>query len=207
MVSLLTAAVIVVGALCTLDLLLTFGVIRRLKAHTAHLEQLLAGGPGGAALPSVGASIDEFAATTTDGESVSRARLNNPTVVAFFSPGCGPCRDTLPLFAAGASERGGDRARILAVISGPGGANARPGEAGEMAQSLTGLARVIVDTDWTVSKAFGVGVFPGFCVVDDTGTIIASGSASDLDQILTALGPAPTAQGMAGRPIQVSLPS
>jgi hypothetical protein len=181
--SILTAAVVVVGALCLLDLLLTFGVIRRLQTHTGHLDQLLKGSQSGGGFPPVGAPIDEFAAVATDGEPVGLARLTDATVVAFFSPGCAPCREKLPVFVAEMPRRGG-REQILAVVSGPGGKSARPGEAIEMADALARVARVIVDGDQAVAKAFHMNAFPGFCVVDGTGTVLASGS--NLDHALSA---------------------
>jgi hypothetical protein len=180
----LTAVVVVVGVLCLLDLLLTFGVIRRLRAHSGHLEQLLKNSPSDQPFPPVGAPIDEFTATTTDGEPVGPAQLTDATVVAFFSPGCTPCREKLPGFVAGMPARGLGREQILAVVSGSGGQSARADEAIEMADALAPVARAVVDGDRAVAKAFHMNAFPGFCVVDGTGTVLASGS--NLDQTLSA---------------------
>jgi hypothetical protein len=180
----LTAVVVVVGALCLLDLLLTFGVIRRLQAHTGHLEQLLKGSSSDEPFPPVGAPIDEFTATTTAGEPVGPAQLTDTTVVAFFSPGCSPCREKLPAFVAGMPAYGLGREQILAVVSGAGGQSARAGEAIEMADALARVARAVVDGDRAVANAFHMNAFPGFCVVDGTGTVLASGS--NLDRTLSA---------------------
>lgn len=70
----LVAAVIIVAALCLLNLLLTFGVIRRLRREegcTPALEETLI-------LP-VGAKVPEFTAVTTAGDPVSRTNLSGRT--------------------------------------------------------------------------------------------------------------------------------
>jgi thiol-disulfide isomerase/thioredoxin len=169
------------------------------------LDRLLKGGLSGDVFPPVGALIGEFAATTTDGEPMSRAQLMDVTVVAFFSPGCAPCREKLPVFVADALERGRDRERLLAVISGTGGAETSPGEATEMAHELSRVARVVLDADWAVAKAFHVNSFPGVCVVDSAGTVLASGP--DLDQALTAAGLQSRVDRPAERSVSVARPS
>jgi len=84
----LIAAVIAVGTLCLVDLLLTFGVIRRLREQTALLaapdsrERAVIGVPEGE-LPG------GFSATTTTGEVVSGTA--GVRVVAFFASGCAAC--------------------------------------------------------------------------------------------------------------------
>ena len=54
------AALVIVGMLCALNLILTLGVIKRLREHAA----LLAGGPPTIA---VGEAIGEFSARTVQG--------------------------------------------------------------------------------------------------------------------------------------------
>lgn len=164
------AALILVGAICTIDLILTLGVVRRLREHTATLERLLQTGvalpPG---LPKVGATVGEFTARTLDGEDISRSSLSGETLVAFFSPGCGPCEEKLPGFLEHARGRIGGPRLILAVVAGG-------DDGGEMAAALREVARVIVEAGYEgpVAKAFQVTEFPAFCLVDSEGTIVAA---------------------------------
>ncbi|SDL92962.1 Peroxiredoxin [Nonomuraea maritima] len=168
------AAIVLVGAVCALDLVLTLGVVRRLKEHTAHLERLLQGGPAGAALegtlPTVGATVGEFTATTLDGEEIARSSLSGETLVAFFSPGCAPCVEKLPGFLAHARERIGGRSLILAIVA-PG----EPAATAEMTAELRQVATVVVDEDFSdgVANAFSVTEYPAFCLVDSEGTVLA----------------------------------
>ena len=119
MTTLLTALLMVVGAVAVLNLLLTVGVIRRLRQHTERLSHLSA--PGGAPEPvmlEAGAQVGEFAATTTDGEPVSRDLLSGQTLVGVFAPSCSACREQLPNFISKAETFPGGRAQVLAVVSG-----------------------------------------------------------------------------------------
>ncbi|MEV0229532.1 TlpA disulfide reductase family protein [Nonomuraea sp. NPDC050786] len=177
---LLLAAVILVGALCLLDLVLTFGVIRRLREHTAHLEKLLKGAPPDDPAQMLGERVGEFAATTTDGEPVSRDLLSGETVVAFFSPTCAPCREKAPGFAAQVHSRGLDRQQVMAVVAGEDGDDGT-----EMARMLAPAARVVMDRgEQPVADAFKVSAFPSFCLVDAEGVVRAVGS--DLERLLVA---------------------
>jgi hypothetical protein len=114
-VPIVIAAVIVVGVLCVLDLLLTFGVIRRLKEHTAMLAER---GSGSLAPPVIGLAEGErpgaFSATTADGQRVDEG---TPYSAA---PGGLPVHRVFHLPRAGAaaaevsgrpSHRPGQRAR------------------------------------------------------------------------------------------------
>ncbi len=173
----LVVAVLLVGLLCLLDLLLTFGVLRRLKEHTAQLEQLLNGAGAADALPPVGMSVGEFTAATVDGGTVSLETLASgvETLVAFFSPDCEPCREKLPDFIEYARRSGTGR-RVLTVVTGP----VERGAA--MAESLEPVSTVVVDgVDGPVRRAFRVTATPGFCLVDGAGRVAAADF--DLDRI------------------------
>lgn len=162
----LVVAVLVVGALCVLDLLLTFGVIRRLREHTGQLEKLLQGVPDGTA--AVGTTVGPFAATTVDGEPVSRESLTGDTLVAFFTPTCEPCREKLPGFVEYARSLA-DRDKVIAVVAG------RADEAQDAVDALTPVARVLLQDDGdVVASAFGITAFPSFVLVDQTGTVRAA---------------------------------
>jgi thiol-disulfide isomerase/thioredoxin len=170
-VAYLIASVVFVGILCGVNLLLTFGVVRRLREHA----ELLAGTPrpvdNDSPVP-VGSVVGEFSVTTADGEVVTRDSLDGGTVVGFFSPGCGPCEELLPRFVEYAAS---EAVRVVAVVAAP------DMQAGEMAAQLAPVARVVVEGAFggPVSTAFGVRGYPALCVVDGDGTVIAGGSTMD----------------------------
>src|SRR6185369_4424117 len=86
------AAIAVLTGLVLLNLLLTFGVIRRLREHS---EQLAASAPP-RTLP-VGAAVPEFTATTEQGRVVSTATLrSHGALVAFMASDCTACTEQLP---------------------------------------------------------------------------------------------------------------
>jgi thiol-disulfide isomerase/thioredoxin len=167
------ASVVLVGMLCGVNLLLTFGVIRRLREHA----ELLAGSPrvvDNDPSVAVGSVVGEFSVTAADGDVVTRGSLDGGTVVGFFSPGCAPCEELLPRFVEYAASEGVGR-RVVAVVA------ASDAEAGEMAAQLAPVARVVVEGAFggAVSTAFGVRGYPAVCVVGGDGTVIASGSTMD----------------------------
>jgi len=165
----LIAAVVLVGVLCVLDLLLTLGVIRRLREHTTHLEGLLRAPRHGDGLPEIGNPVGEFTTTTVDGESVSQASLTGDTLVAFFSPGCEPCEAKLPDFLAYARNIPGGPRQVWAVVTGP------ADKVGEMVDKLRPVVTTVMDgVDGPVSTAFQTSATPTFCLVDDAGRIAAA---------------------------------
>ncbi|MEV4395610.1 TlpA disulfide reductase family protein [Nonomuraea sp. NPDC049607] len=165
--SMLVTGMILVGALCLFDLVLTLGVVRRLREHTDQLQSLLSHGdrsPG-----RVRGSVGDFLATTVDGEPVSRDLLTGETLVAFFSPGCTTCRETLPEFVEFARGLPGGRRQVLAVLAGD------REDSDEMVRTLTPVARVAVEEfDGELSRAFAVDGFPAHYVVDSTGALLAT---------------------------------
>jgi hypothetical protein len=158
------AAVTVIGGLCLLDLLLTFGVIRRLREHTDMLTR-------GPARPELGLSAGElpepFSTVTIDGELVSGAA--GLRVVAFFSSGCSICPERVAPFADYLRDHGIKRDSTLAVSIGPG--SSPPPYLAEIAE----LARICVEEDGgEIAKAFKIAGFPAFFVLDDDGAVVVS---------------------------------
>jgi thiol-disulfide isomerase/thioredoxin len=167
----LAGAIVLIGAIAVLNLILTFGVIRRLREDS---ERLAGGAPP---MPEVmltaGASPDAFVATTTDGERVSQELLTGDMLVGFFSPHCGPCKELAPRFVERAAAVPGGRSRVLAVLVG------ERHEMGELLPGLERVARVVVerdiDAEGTVSHAFAVRGFPAVCTLDRDGRVASSG--------------------------------
>lgn len=161
---------VLVGVLCVLNLLLTFGVIRRLREHGDLIAKGAASGAGGGppTLP-VGQRAAEFTGITTDGAAVSRDLLSGDTLVAFLTPGCTPCQKKLPGLVEAAREWPGGRSKTLAVVIGD------PDEAADYVEKLVPVARVVLESPGgEVAAAFGVQSYPLFGVVDRSGKVLRS---------------------------------
>lgn len=163
----LIAAVAIVGALCLLDLLLTFGVIRRLREHGGLPAE------GSGQMPPViglaeGDSPAPFALTATNGERVTeQSRLQ---VVAFFSSSCSACRAQVPLFADYVSCHHIGRDSVLAVVQHD------EGQLPLYLDRLAEVAQVYVERNGgDVGEAFQVSGYPAFCVLDAAGAVAATG--------------------------------
>jgi thiol-disulfide isomerase/thioredoxin len=167
----LAVVVVALGVLCTFDLLLTLGAIRRLREHTGSLSARGSESPN--AIVAAGQRPKPFAAVDTHGLPVHAEVDGTPLLVAFFSPECAPCRELLPEFVAHAARFPGGRPQVLAVISdGPG--------ATEFTRDLVGVARVVVEEpQGPVSTAFQVTGSPAWCLLDSRGVVQDSGSGID----------------------------
>jgi len=167
----LIAAVVLVSALGTLNLLLTLAVIRRLREHTELLATrgvTVAEGPD---IIVVGQRPGDFTATTIDGRTVQRQHLTGETLVGFFSTGCPACVEALPRFVNWAAGFAGGRSQVLAVVTAddPTG-DGLPGR-------LAGVARVVVESpEGTVATAFAAKGSPAWCLLDADGTVRDSGT-------------------------------
>jgi thiol-disulfide isomerase/thioredoxin len=158
----LVAAVVLVGALGAVNLLFCLGVVRRLREHTEILNEMSA---APALILPAGKTVADFAAVTVAGTPVSRGSLAGPTLVAFFSPGCGPCAEQLPRFAD--LVRGRPPGRVLAVVCGGDEVAAAP-----MVEPLREVAEVVrEDGTGPMQEAFAVRGFPTFAVVEPGGLV------------------------------------
>ncbi|WDZ82859.1 redoxin domain-containing protein [Micromonospora cathayae] len=162
------AVAVVVGVVALLNLVLTFGVIRRLREHTDQLSRVAR--PAEDAILPAGTTIGDFTVTTVDGEVISSDRLGSRTLVGFFSPGCPACETLLPTFVEYAATVPGGRQRVLAVVAG------ESDGASEHVEKLRGSARVVrAGYEDAVMTAFGVKAFPGVCMIEADGTIEVAG--------------------------------
>src|SRR6185369_5844033 len=91
----LSAAVVIFGVLTVLNLILTLGVLKRLREQS---ELLAAGGTSQVADPILraGEVPADFAGTTVDGEPVTRDGFTGARLVAFLSPACSICEGQIP---------------------------------------------------------------------------------------------------------------
>ncbi|MYV99291.1 TlpA family protein disulfide reductase [Streptomyces sp. SID3343] len=159
----LIAAVVLLGALCLLNLLLTFGIVRKLRARgdrhfDAAVDDLV--------LPT-GSAVPDFAAVTAAGERVTRDGLGE-TLFGFFSPDCGACKERLPTFVAVAAKANGRS--VLAVLHGD------ADETREQAAALAGVAHVVVEPeDGPLGLGLAVTGYPVFGLIAADGTLTATG--------------------------------
>ncbi|WP_406859401.1 hypothetical protein ABZO31_03375 [Streptomyces sp. HUAS MG47] len=145
--------------LCLFNLVLSYGIVRRLRA----MARARAGSPA-----TVSGRVEDFTVTATSGARVSRAELVPDSVLGFFSPGCPPCAALLPRFVAAVEDAGLPAERVLAVVM-PGEDDA---EARQYAQRLARVATVVAgEQARTVSAACGVQGFPAVCAIDAVGRI------------------------------------
>ncbi|MFE7571789.1 TlpA disulfide reductase family protein [Streptomyces sp. NPDC057539] len=156
----LIAAVVFVGLLCTLDLILTLGVIKRLREHTELISNL-----NGRASLGIGEEVGAFEAATVDGAPMTRELLTRETLVGFFSPSCAPCREELPKFVNHARAMPDGRNQVMAVVVGD------ADRAAAMVAELRPVARVVVEehNDGPLASAFQVIAFPTVLTVADGG--------------------------------------
>ncbi|MBP2325032.1 thiol-disulfide isomerase/thioredoxin [Kibdelosporangium banguiense] len=170
--AILTAAVVLVGILCVIDLLLSFGIIRRLREQNEALQlvqqQQTAGLDDDIALPA-GSAVGAFAATTVGGTELTNVDIiGSPLLIGFFSPNCEPCKERMPQFIEYATRFNG---RVIAVASGS------VEETTDMVARLGEVGDVLVEPneEAPVHKAFGAKGYPAMCLVGDDGVVQASG--------------------------------
>lgn len=157
----LIAAVVLVGAIATLNLLLTVGVIRRLREHTTQLAEVSGSSfPGG---PVVGDPIEEFTTAAVDETPVALADLDSYSLVSVMSPGCGPCEEKLPKLVSMLEDGSLPKKGVLAVIAGS------EEDAVPMVTALKDLAVVVREepVSGTVQSAVGIRAFPTMFTAGD----------------------------------------
>ncbi|GAA4972443.1 TlpA family protein disulfide reductase [Actinoplanes utahensis] len=170
--SYVAAALVLVGSIALLNLLLTLGLIRRMREQAAALSSLT--GPTGGLRPvgsdesmlPAGSTVRPFSTTAIDGTVIDNAWFDRPTLVGFFSPGCKPCAELRPRFIEAAA-----RTRALAVIDGT------VADDSEYRAALAGGSTVVAgEASTAVVAAFDVQGFPSACLVDENGVITEAGT-------------------------------
>jgi thiol-disulfide isomerase/thioredoxin len=169
----LFAAVTALAVVCLLNLVLVLGVLRRLR-----MTEDAAGGAHRGAFTGlrVGTRPEPFVVRSLDGGRLTEAEFAGagPTLIGFFSPGCGPCTTQAPLFAARAAAWPGGPDRVLVVIVDD------TEEAAAFAEPFVAVARVVVDgLPGAVATAFAVTAFPSFGVLDDAAMVRAEATRVD----------------------------
>lgn len=173
--TLLSVAVALVAVLCLLDLVLTLGVVRRLRDHSSRLSLMQSGLGAEETLGKPGEAVEPFTALSAADEPVSLTDLAEPTLVGFFSPNCPACEERLPGFVSYASTFPGGRRKTLAIIAGETGGLRYRSALDEVA------ANVVIERELgPVQKAFGTSGYPAFYVVVDGVIAQAAHNVDDL---------------------------
>ncbi|MFF5205874.1 TlpA family protein disulfide reductase [Streptosporangium sp. NPDC000396] len=167
--SLLVAAVVLIGGISIVNLLLTLAVIRRLRDPAAT-------GAGRAAPPDLpelpaGSPVPAFQGQTVSGQTVSaQTTAGSAAVFAFFDTGCSSCKPAVPKLVNFAKKHALPAGQVIAVV----GDN--DGNAAEYIDALGDTATVIVEeTMGNMARAFSLDSFPAFVIADADGVIVRSG--------------------------------
>jgi len=163
-------------ALCLLDLVLTLGVVRRLRSHTDLISQLSgqlpdASGRRPYSILAEGETAKPFETVATTGEPLSRNGLAGRTLVGAFTSHCSACEERLPGFVDAATSFPGGRGQVIAVVLGT------ENDAEPYRERLEPVALVIVEppSGGPIGEALGLSSFPAFAVLDGSGTVVGTG--------------------------------
>jgi hypothetical protein len=161
----LAAAVVLVGVLVVVDLVLSFGLIRRLRELQAR------GRLQTTRLPELGAHVGPFEARTLDGGKISEQDLTDGmTVALFLAAGCPPCER----FTAELLDRPFEEPTVVFVRESDITADTIATVA--IAEDLREIATVsIVDQESPVITAFGIYGYPTAVLVRH-GSVVAAGN-------------------------------
>jgi peroxiredoxin len=164
----LGTAVTAIGTGLLINLALTLAVIRRVQRHGEQLAKRPGTRPRALEVP-VGSQAPDFAVPTAAGGIRSLSDLTGaPSLIAFLSAGCLPCRRQLPEFKEYARTIPGGATQVLAVIC----SNQRT--AGDLAEELEGTATIAVEPlRGAMQTAFSVSGYPTFYLLDASGLVQA----------------------------------
>ncbi|MBO2445928.1 redoxin domain-containing protein [Actinomadura barringtoniae] len=175
----LSAGLMACSLVCVLNLLLIFGVIRRLRQQGELLEgeQFFRTQPARTPTVAVGTSPGVFSATTTTEKKVSSETLSNGggrTIVAFFSTDCTVCTLAVSEFAEEVARLRFDVDRTIAVVIGT------EEDATSLVGQLEPVASVVVEPfTGPMASAFALHGVPGMCLLDPSGVVVATGRGVD----------------------------
>ncbi|MFC9757323.1 hypothetical protein [Streptomyces sp. NPDC056921] len=168
------AIVVLVGLLCVLNLVLTYGIIRRLREQVADAGREPLEVPH--SVLNAGATVGPFSAIDTEGGGLTRDDLSEGQLITFMSPGCPACEELLPLVAERAREYGPER--VLAVVV----RDADKDNAGEgngvraYLERLAPVARIMTcDLGDELTTAFALTGVPAYVEMGRGGRVASSG--------------------------------
>ena len=174
------AVLVLLTLLVVLDLLLTYGVIRKLREHTERLDLVSRPEPQMTGLPT-----PAFSATTATGETVSARLFDGGGLAVFLAPDCPGCRSQLPDVRRKLAAAVAAAVPVLLVVTRLHPERDLGEEAAEIDELLAELdGRVAVvrePLDGAVQAAFKVSSYPGFFRIGADGLIaVATNHATQL---------------------------
>lgn len=161
---LLTTAVVLLGVIVVLHVLLTFGLVTKIRELQQHGGGLPARDPD---LPQAGLVVRPFSVTDVDGVEITEAALDGPVRVGFFAAGCAPCTTLSDALAADPPVE-----PFIALVDGDPEADITK----RLLAKLGGVGRVaLIDVGHPVITAFAITSFPTL-LHTHSGVVTASGS-------------------------------
>ncbi len=163
---------ILFGALSSFNIILTMGIVRRLREMNAKERTVTA--PKGD-MPSVmrteGEQVEAFEGVTVRNEPVSEQFLSvGPVLTGVFAYGCSSCHERIPEFISLIKSQGFDRDRVLVILVG------KHADFTEELPLLDPIATVIVEgRQGPVARALGVKAYPALAVIGADGMVRTSG--------------------------------
>lgn len=182
MLAVVAAVAFLALAVCLLNLVLTLGVLRRLREHTELISNLSATGEPLAPMLAEGEIAGTFDAVATTGERVSRDLLSGLTLVGAFSPHCPACAERLPAFVDFAATFTGGRDQVIAVLAG------EETETTTYRAQLEPVARVVIEPaiGGEICTALEFRAFPAFGILDEAGKVVSNGVTLDAPMAASA---------------------
>lgn len=160
----LTTAVVLLSVVTALHVLLTFGLVAKIRALSERVAGVPLKDPD---LPQPGRAVEPFSVTDLDGVEITEADLGGKVQVGFFAAGCGPCKTMSDWLASEPPTT-----RFIAVIDG----ERDNGATERLVDKLAPLGRIaLIDSDHASIDAFGVPSFPTLLHID-SGVVTASGA-------------------------------
>jgi hypothetical protein len=160
----LAVGVVIAVVLTLLNLLLMFGVIRRLR----ELQSRVDAGPSvhDPGLPA-GSPAPALTATTVVGAEVFSVDPARTMLIGFFSPGCGPCADRIPEFVEYAGTGVGKVAVVVTDLA---------SEGDEYVGQLSAVDVIVQSGQGAWAQGFAVSSYPTLCLVSADGVVLGSGN-------------------------------
>jgi len=171
----LVAIVVLLGLLVVANMLLTWGMLRRLRTLQGQVTAVGAPPPDNGLHP--GDPAPDFTALTPAGDTVTRDEVvHGETVLVFLSPHCEACETHLP--SVRELGRGAGSPAAVAVIDGT------REESGHLLDGLQGDVPVLFAPRGATDllERYQVNTYPSSYVVGADGRI--TGSHLDLDELL-----------------------
>lgn len=176
----LEAIVVLLAILVVGNMLLTWGMVRRLRSVQEQIDGAFSPLENGLGL---GDEAPDFVGQTLAGDTVTRDSIvHDETVLAFFSPSCDACEAHLPAVRQLAVHPNGTPT-VVAVIDGV------AAESGRLIEGLHGDVQMLfasrVDND--LLKDYQVNVYPSYYVIGSDGRI--AGSHTNVSEFLASSQP------------------